>query len=246
MTASSEVPAIVETVVRYECPKCGNNCQCGVPYVPKTMRAAEAIKANPEKSNRAIAAEFGVGKETVREARNELAATGQLEADAPRTGLDGKTRKQPSSKPKLNSEEEYTAMVERGLRNMARGVEPCNPETWHLENPSRCPCPLCVETHDQTAEAPPQYVVTKAELMPVLQTILKCCDYDSLDIPDADIELYDAVDKAEDVIRSLRFTVKRNDSVYDALKAREAIEQAEEKEPRKLARAARKAAEAAA
>jgi hypothetical protein len=42
-----DVPAIVETITRYECPKCGNNCQCGVPYVPKTERVAAYDKANP-------------------------------------------------------------------------------------------------------------------------------------------------------------------------------------------------------
>ena len=69
MTRLLDHPAIVETVVRYECPKCGNDCQCGVPYVPKTVRAAEAIRANPEKSNRAIADETGLSEPTVRRAR---------------------------------------------------------------------------------------------------------------------------------------------------------------------------------
>jgi hypothetical protein len=78
-------PAIVETLTRYECPKCGNNCQCGVPYVPKTVRAAEAIKAAPDKSNRVIAAETGLSEPTVRRAR--------ASCDAPDTvtGRDGKT-----------------------------------------------------------------------------------------------------------------------------------------------------------
>jgi hypothetical protein len=91
---TARLPAIVETVVRYECPKCGNNCQCGVPYVPKTMRAAEAIKANPEKSDRAIAKEIGASPTIVGKAREELSTAGQLE-DKPRIGLDGKERKKP-------------------------------------------------------------------------------------------------------------------------------------------------------
>jgi hypothetical protein len=145
MTTPSEVPAIVETVVRYECPKRGNNCR--VPYVPKTMRAAEAIKANPEKSNRAIAAEIGADEKTVRKARE---ATADQSAVQERIGLDGKTRKLPAQV-KVNGQsmdigrlgpaaqeqiaaaiapEEYTAAAERGLLNIARGIEPCNPETW--------------------------------------------------------------------------------------------------------------------
>jgi hypothetical protein len=85
-------PAIVETVVRYECPRCGNNCECGVPYVAKTVRATEAIKANPEKSDRMIAKEIDASPTTVGKAREQLSTTGQLK-DTPRIGLDGKTRK---------------------------------------------------------------------------------------------------------------------------------------------------------
>src|SRR4029077_7963628 len=85
-------PAIVETLTRYECPKCGNNCQCGVPYVPKTIRAAEAIKADPNKSARAIAAEIGVSRETVRQARGD-----NRHLSPERTGRDGKSY--PATKP---------------------------------------------------------------------------------------------------------------------------------------------------
>jgi hypothetical protein len=67
-------PAYVETITRYECPRCGNNCSCGIPYVPKTMRAADAIKANPDKSNRAIAADLGIDEKTVRIARADYSA----------------------------------------------------------------------------------------------------------------------------------------------------------------------------
>jgi hypothetical protein len=58
------------------------------------MRAAEAIKASPEKSDRAIAVEIGASPTTVGKAREQLSTTGQLE-DTPRTGLDGKTRRTP-------------------------------------------------------------------------------------------------------------------------------------------------------
>ncbi len=51
-------------------------------------RALEAIRANPQKSNRAIADEIGVSKDTVRRARE---ATGdQSLTDKPRVGQDGK------------------------------------------------------------------------------------------------------------------------------------------------------------
>lgn len=62
-------PAIVEAVVRYECPKCGNNCQCGVPYVAKTARAAEYAAKNPTASVREIADQTGVGRGTAHRAK---------------------------------------------------------------------------------------------------------------------------------------------------------------------------------
>jgi len=55
---------------------------------------AEAIKAHPEKSDRAIAKEIGASPTTVGKAREELSTTGQLE-DKPRVGLDGRERKKP-------------------------------------------------------------------------------------------------------------------------------------------------------
>jgi hypothetical protein len=69
-------------------------CNCGVAYQPKTTRAAEAIKANPEKSDRAIAKEIGASPTTVGKAREQLSTSGQLN-DEPRIGLDGKARKLP-------------------------------------------------------------------------------------------------------------------------------------------------------
>jgi hypothetical protein len=80
------------------CWECGATttaaCNCGVSYVPAGARAAAAVANNPEKSDRAIAADIGVAKNTVRAARQELVNTDQLE-DGPRIGLDGKTRKLP-------------------------------------------------------------------------------------------------------------------------------------------------------
>ena len=53
------------------------------------VRAVEAIRANPERSDRAIAADLGVSGETVRQARKQLPS--DLAVDA-RIGLDGKAR----------------------------------------------------------------------------------------------------------------------------------------------------------
>ena len=81
------------------CTKCGTRskaeCGCGAPYVGEHRwaagmadvpepakaetaldRAMAAIAASPEKSNRAIAAEIGVGLETVRRARQKLTDAG--------------------------------------------------------------------------------------------------------------------------------------------------------------------------
>lgn len=83
-------------IVRLECSGCGAeanaSCDCAKPYVPARAKAAAAIVAKPEKSNRAIADEIGVSHETVRRAR-ESTATGVAVDE--RVGLDGKTRRMP-------------------------------------------------------------------------------------------------------------------------------------------------------
>ena len=59
-----ETPVIKLSIQRMVCTSCGAeanaSCNCGVSYIPKALRAAEAVKANPEKSDRAIAADIGV------------------------------------------------------------------------------------------------------------------------------------------------------------------------------------------
>jgi putative DNA primase/helicase len=59
----------------------------GVAYTPKIVRAAEAIKANPDKSDRAIAEEIGASPTTVGKARTQVSTSGHLDK---RTGRDGK------------------------------------------------------------------------------------------------------------------------------------------------------------
>jgi hypothetical protein len=76
------------SVQRMVCTSCGSeanaSCNCGVPYKPKALRAAEAIKANPEKSDRAIAAELGIDHKTVGKVRGD-------NSPPERVGRDGKT-----------------------------------------------------------------------------------------------------------------------------------------------------------
>ena len=79
------------------CSGCGapgeGSCGCGVAYIPPAARAEAAVKANPQKSNRAIAEDLGVGKDTVRRARQ---STGAGEPVEKRVGRDGKARRQPT------------------------------------------------------------------------------------------------------------------------------------------------------
>jgi len=93
-------PAYHRSVYRMQCSKCGAeanaSCDCCAPYVPARQRAAEAVAAHPEKSDRAIAAEIGVSHTTLQQAR-QLAT--DLPVDEPRTGKDGKTRRLPSYAP---------------------------------------------------------------------------------------------------------------------------------------------------
>lgn len=91
MATATENTIIQFSVQRMVCTGCGveanASCNCGVAYTPKIVRAAEAIKANPQKSDRAIAAELGIHHSTVQEARKV--------ADRPppdeRVGRDGKS-----------------------------------------------------------------------------------------------------------------------------------------------------------
>jgi hypothetical protein len=80
-----------------QCSACGaagtGSCDCGAPYVAKKDRAAAAISKNPEKSDRAIAAELGMSHQTVMRAREATGPDGPV--DQPRVGLDGKVRKPP-------------------------------------------------------------------------------------------------------------------------------------------------------
>jgi len=88
-------------VLRAKCSACGTEatCECNAPYVPAGERAAAAVAASPEKSNRAIAAEIGVSDKTVAAARKATAEHSAVPAT--RTGRDGKARRMPAAKPNI-------------------------------------------------------------------------------------------------------------------------------------------------
>jgi hypothetical protein len=81
---------------KMECSVCGKDadatfhptCGCKAGFRPKREVAAEAIRANPSKSNRMIAEEIGADEKTVRYAR---AAVADQSAPHTVTGRDGKT-----------------------------------------------------------------------------------------------------------------------------------------------------------
>ena len=105
------------SIQRMVCTGCGAeanaSCNCGVSYVAKSIRAAEAIRANPGKSDRAIAAELGIGSNTVRRAREDLGAP--YGAGDERVGRGGKSYSirqrvtdDPDISPKLVADAEAT------------------------------------------------------------------------------------------------------------------------------------------
>jgi hypothetical protein len=74
------------------CTGCGAeanaSCSCGVDYKPKSVRAADAIKLDPGRSDRAIAADIGADRKQVRRERAKL---GGDMSPPERTGRDGKS-----------------------------------------------------------------------------------------------------------------------------------------------------------
>jgi hypothetical protein len=119
MNFSSPTPAIKLSIQRMVCTSCGAeanaSCNCGKAYVPKAVRAAEAIAANPEKSNRQIADEIGADKVIVDRARKKLESTGgDMSPPASVTGKDGK--QYPAKKTKLT---ETRAAPETSAERMA-------------------------------------------------------------------------------------------------------------------------------
>jgi len=99
---TERVAEIKQQPARLRCTGCGATtdaaCACGVGYVPAHEYAAKAVVANPEMSDRVIAAELGVDHETVRRARKSV---GEKAPTAKRIGKDGK--KYPATKTKRHA-----------------------------------------------------------------------------------------------------------------------------------------------
>jgi hypothetical protein len=95
---------IRRSIVRLNCSQCGAeanaSCSCGKPYVPVIERVAEYDKAKPNQSTRQAAADLGIPKSTVADARAGVRArtpeAGEHQySPAQVTGRDGKTYKKP-------------------------------------------------------------------------------------------------------------------------------------------------------
>jgi hypothetical protein len=101
------------STTRLECSECGAMadaaCSCGAPYLPAGARAAQAVADNPGKSDRAIAADLGVGKDTIRRARKSTGANAPV---AKRVGKDGKARRLPKKSNGVESPDETTTVTE--------------------------------------------------------------------------------------------------------------------------------------
>jgi len=111
---------VVEMAVQQmTCTGCGAeanaSCNCGKPYVPKKQRAVDAIKANPKKSNVALAEELGVSDQTVRRAREELGST---YVEPEREGRDGKVYRLPTREvdPATETKDSFFTLVDMALR----------------------------------------------------------------------------------------------------------------------------------
>ena len=93
------------SALRMECSHCGAlaeaRCNCGVAYIPAGDRAAAAVAATPEKSDRAIAKEQGIHRKTVVKARKKLVQSVPV---TKRIGRDGKVRRLPKRpEPKISN-----------------------------------------------------------------------------------------------------------------------------------------------
>jgi hypothetical protein len=98
---------------RLICSDCGapgeGTCGCGAPYLPAGQRAAEAVAANPEKSDRAIAKDIGVDHKTVAKARKsggEYSPPASSDAPDKREGQDGKSYPAKAERKKVKSKAE--------------------------------------------------------------------------------------------------------------------------------------------
>lgn len=97
--------------IEMACTACGSlanaACDCGAPYLPAGQRAAEALAANPQMSDRAIARDIGVHHSTVNEARKSTVGNPTVDVET-RIGLDGKERRLPFRRAVEDDDEEFS------------------------------------------------------------------------------------------------------------------------------------------
>jgi hypothetical protein len=113
------------------CVSCGAeanaSCNCGVDYKPKSVRAAEAIRADPGKSDRAIAADIGADRKQVRRERAKL---GGDMSPPERIGRNGKSY--PAKPKRPVSAEKNISIVEfdRLIYKIIRKTKNADPERF--------------------------------------------------------------------------------------------------------------------
>jgi len=92
----AEKPNMTAQFKKLRCSKCGitidAGCACDVAYVPAGEIVKEAIKLNPNLSNREIARNIGTSYETVRRERRKSVDT-NVSTEQTRVGKDGKSYK---------------------------------------------------------------------------------------------------------------------------------------------------------
>ena len=115
---TAEIIPLPGSLPELKCTKCGATtiavCNCGVRYIQASERAAEAVAANPEKSDRMIAEAIGVSDKTVAKARKSTAEKSAVEK---RVGKDGKKRAPAGARTAVPSG--YTSLGEA----IAAGIE---------------------------------------------------------------------------------------------------------------------------
>jgi hypothetical protein len=105
-------------------------CACGATYIPASKLAERAVIANPELSDRALAAQLGVGKDVVRRAR---VLTGAKAPVKTRTGKDGKTRVMPVKLPRPSSSGGVVRLTEKRNAGDAENPPTLTSEYFQVE-----------------------------------------------------------------------------------------------------------------
>jgi cell division protein FtsB len=121
MTNVIQFEQVHKQELSYQCSKCGaeRGCDCNAPAI---KRAAAALAANPQKSDRLLASEAGVSHPTMAKARRTAVATGKAFPVEKRTGADGRGRKQPAqrtrSSPAPKSQQKKLAAYKRRITEL--------------------------------------------------------------------------------------------------------------------------------